>query len=135
MATFQSCSFPRRPSPKDSNILTAAKYQLHLAYYRYQVNTGQYVMSPGEKVTYNLVVLSLLGLLFFAVYYCLPRSTIAALQRLTYYITGQRQVMLNAVQILDDVVQQNSGGVVASLKDAGVIAALNANDTDVFAMH
>ena len=134
MATYQPCSFPHRPSSKDSNILTEARYQLHLAYYRYEVNTGQYVMSPGEKLTYNLVVLSLLGLLSFAIYYFLPQSAIAAMHRLVYYLTGKRKAIFKVVRAMDGVIKQNSGGNVASLKDAGVIVVLNSNDTDAFAM-
>ncbi|KAK4612114.1 hypothetical protein CLAFUW4_13360 [Fulvia fulva] len=134
MATYQPCSFPRPPSKEESSIFTKVKYQLHLAYYRYEVNTGQYVMSPGEKLTYNLVVFSLLGLFFFAVSYCLPRSAIAAIHRLVYDLTGHRQALINILRAMDGVVQQSSGGVIARLKGAGVVVALNSNDTDVFAM-
>jgi hypothetical protein len=86
MATYNPPAFPRRP--KTSNILTETRYQLQLAYYRYEINTALYVMSPGEKLAYNLILLSLLLMFVTSVYYYFPRTVQLGLQRLGYYITG-----------------------------------------------
>ncbi|KAI7545255.1 hypothetical protein KC331_g6327 [Hortaea werneckii] len=88
MATYSPASFPRRPAPKDSNLFTETRYQLQLAYYRYEINSALYVMSPGEKFAYNMIVLSLLALLLTSVYYYFPNTLRLGVHRLGYYITG-----------------------------------------------
>ncbi|KAI7111231.1 hypothetical protein D0869_10482 [Hortaea werneckii] len=88
MATYNPASFPRRPAPKDSNLFTETRYQLQLAYYRYEINSALYVMSPGEKFAYNMIVLSLLALLLTSVYYYFPNTLRLGVHRLGYYITG-----------------------------------------------
>lgn len=127
MATFNPASFPRRP--KRSNIFTEAWYHTKLAYYQYEVNTGMYVMSPGEKTAYNLIVLSLLVLLVSTVYYCRPRTMIPGLERLAYYLTGYyRQsvaVMLETPPIARNI-WQSTGEAAASLSGFG-ISAMNTN--------
>lgn len=122
MATYHPAPFPRRP--KHSNPFSETKYYAQLAYYRYEVNTGMYVMSPGEKFVYNMILFSLLALLFSAVYYYLPRTTIIGLQRLAYYFTGHYKLHVNGVVVAQGVLQ-SSGDAVASLKDHG--AVLNAS--------
>lgn len=122
MATYNPPSFPRRP--KHSNIFSETRYQLHLAYYRYEINTALYVMSPGEKLAYNFVLLSLLALLFSAVYYYLPRSTIVGLQNLAYYITGSYRMQAHQFNNLDVAagMMHSSSEAVASLTDKGGMA-------------
>lgn len=122
MATYHPPSFPRRP--KHSNLFSETKYFLQLNYYRYEINTGMYVMSPGEKLVYNMVVFSLLALLFSAVYYYLPKTTIIGLQRLAYYFTGSHKLHVNGVVVAQGVLQ-SSGEAVASLADQR--AVLNAS--------
>ncbi|KAK4497065.1 hypothetical protein PRZ48_011514 [Zasmidium cellare] len=122
MATYNPPSFPRRP--KHSNILSETKYLLQLNYYRYEINTGMYVMSPCEKLVYNMVFLSLLVLLFSAVYYYLPKTTIIGLQRLAYYFTGSHKLHVNSVVVAQGVLH-SSGEAVASLAEQR--AVLNAS--------
>ncbi|KAI5361371.1 putative small subunit of serine palmitoyltransferase [Septoria linicola] len=90
MGTYNPAEFPRRP--KSSTIFSEAHYQWRLAYYRYEINTGLYVMSAGEKTAFNLVLLSLLAFCFAAVYYCLPQAAINSLHRLAFYVTGTYRV-------------------------------------------
>lgn len=117
MATYNPPSFPRRP--KHSNLFSETRYQLQLAYYRYEINTALYVMSPGEKLAYNMVVLSLLALLFSTVYYYLPKTTVMGLQRLAYYVTGSdRMHQINNLDVAAGVMH-SSGEAVASLADQG----------------
>lgn len=118
MATYHPPSFPRRP--KHSNIFTETKYVLQLNYYRYEVNTGMYVMSPGEKFVYNMIFFSLLALFFSAVYYYLPRTTVIGLRRLAYYFTGSHKLHMNDVVRAQNVLQ-NSGEAAASLTGQGAV--------------
>ncbi|CAK1359123.1 uncharacterized protein RHO25_002534 [Cercospora beticola] len=127
MGTYTPATFPRRP--KNSNVFTDTYYHWQLAYYRYEVHTGLYVMSSWEKIAFNLVMLSLLALCFAAVYYCLPRAAIKSLQRLAYYATGTYRMASSPIQPGPDIAQRiihASGEAVASLGNNG-IAALNAS--------
>lgn len=128
MGTYSPAAFPRRP--KNSNIFSEAYYQWQLAYYRYEVNTGLYVMSTAEKAAFNLVVFSLLALCLAFTYYCLPRAAIEALQRLAYYLTGYYKMptaITAPIPHLAQRVLQRSGEAVASLGHDGGTAALNAS--------
>ncbi|EME78150.1 uncharacterized protein MYCFIDRAFT_212647 [Pseudocercospora fijiensis CIRAD86] len=91
MTTYNPPSFPHRP--KHRNIFTEIKYQIHLAYYRYEINTALYVMSPGEKTAFNILFLSLIILLASGIYYYLPRATVFGLHRLAYYLTGTHKLV------------------------------------------
>ncbi|KAM3422078.1 hypothetical protein BST61_g2454 [Cercospora zeina] len=128
MGTYTPATFPRRP--ENSNVFTDAYYHWQLAYYRYEVHTGLYVMTAAEKMAFNLVVFSLLALCFAAVYYCLPRAAIKSLQRLAYYTTGTYKMPSSTIDPEPDMAQRillhGSGEAIASLGNTGV-AALNAS--------
>jgi len=109
MATYRPAAYPRRA--KHNTLYSEAIYQVKLAYYRYELTTGQYVMSSNEKVAYNLIVMLLLGLLFSAVYFSLPRTTITGLQRLVYYLTGSHHK-------LEMDVMKGMAGVIAQTPDS-----------------
>ncbi|KAI7462694.1 hypothetical protein KC351_g16207 [Hortaea werneckii] len=132
MATYNPASFPRRPAPKDSNLFTETRYQLQLAYYRYEINSALYVMSPGEKLAYNMIVLSLLALLLTSVYYYFPNTLRLGVHRLGYYITGtssQKFAASGAASLgLRDtagrvLVDRSMEAAVSSLRDVGVAAS------------
>lgn len=118
MATYNPPSFPRRP--KQSNLFTETKYLLQLSYYRYEVNTGMYVMSPGEKFVLNMIFFSIFALLFSAVYYYLPRTTIIGVRRLAYYFIGHHKLHMNDVVVARGVFQ-SSGEAAASLTGQGAV--------------
>jgi hypothetical protein len=80
MATYEPLPFPRRP--KSPSMASSIRYQAQLIYYRYEINTGLYVMSPGEKLAFNLVNLVFATLLLSVVYYFLPLSLVSFGQRL-----------------------------------------------------
>ena len=80
MSTYEPYPFPRRP--KSPSMIGDVRYQVQLMYYRYEINTGLYVMSPGEKLAFNLVNLTVAALLLSVVYYFLPRSLVGYAQRL-----------------------------------------------------
>ncbi|RMZ00609.1 hypothetical protein D0860_07931 [Hortaea werneckii] len=134
MATYNPASFPRRPAPKDSNLFTETRYQLQLAYYRYEINSALYVMSPGEKLAYNMIVLSLLALLLTSVYYYFPNTLRLGVHRLGYYITGtssssQKFAAASSFGLRDTagrvLVDRSMEAAVSSLRDVGAMAASN----------
>ena len=63
-------------------MAASIRYQAQLMYYRYEINTGLYVMSPGEKLAFNLVNLTIATLLLSVVNYFLPLSLVGYAQRL-----------------------------------------------------
>jgi len=80
MATYAPLPFPRRP--KTPSTAASIRYQAQLLHYRYEINTGLYVMSPGEKLAFNLVNLAFAALLFSAVFYFfLPLELVGFAQR------------------------------------------------------
>ena len=79
MATYNPSPFPRRA--KEPTPFNELRYQAQLLYYRYEINTGLYVMSPGEKLAFNLFFLGLATLLLSAVYYCMPLSVVRSLHK------------------------------------------------------
>ncbi|GAB1736252.1 hypothetical protein NU219Hw_g6925t1 [Hortaea werneckii] len=138
MATYNPASFPRRPAPKDSNLFTETRYQLQLAYYRYEINSALYVMSPGEKFAYNMIVLSLLALLLTSVYYYFPDTLRLGVHRLGYYITGTSSssssqkfaAAASSLGLRDTagrVLVDRSMEAVSTLRDVGAVAARNAS--------
>lgn len=92
MSTYNPPVFPRRPSPKERNPIAEFRYQLQLAYYRYEINTGLYVMSPGEKLAYNLILLALLAFFLSSVWYYFPYTVKYSVGRLLFYMTGTQPV-------------------------------------------
>ncbi|KAI7257301.1 hypothetical protein KC343_g7558 [Hortaea werneckii] len=141
MATYNPASFPRRPAPKDSNLFTETRYQLQLAYYRYEINSALYVMSPGEKLAYNMIVLSLLALLLTSVYYYFPNTLRLGVHRLGYYITGtssssQKFAAAASLGLRDPagrvLVDRSMEAAVSSLRDAGAAAVAASNASSAF---
>ena len=122
MATYNPPAFPRRP--KHSTLFSEARYQLQLTYYRYEINTALYVMSPGEKFAYNFIFFSILILLFSASYYYLPSAMYLSIERLGYYFTGTTKLDVVGT-IPGSGVLQGSGDAMASLAEAGSV--LNAS--------
>lgn len=91
MVNYQPAVSPDRP--KQHTVLSAITYHVKLAYFRYEILTGQYIMSAGEKTAYNLINLSLLALCLAAVVY-LPGSLYLGCQRLAYYLTGSEEIRI-----------------------------------------
>lgn len=80
MPTYEPLPFPRRP--KTSTFFSELQYQAQLLQYRYEINTGLYVMSPGEKLAFNVFHLILVTLLLIAAYYCMPIFMVRGLHQL-----------------------------------------------------
>lgn len=115
MSTYSPPTFPRRP--KISTPLSDLRYNISLAYYRYQVNTGLYVMSPGEKLAFNLLVLLLVVLLLGGINYCLPRTLVRSTFRVAFSGLANKQQM---VEVRQSVVHARAAGdAMASLMEGG----------------
>jgi hypothetical protein len=125
MATYNPPSFPRKPSPKNSNLFYELQYQSRLLYYRYEINTGQYVMSPGEKLAYNFAFFSFLAFLLSAVYFCLPSAVCVSTHRLGYYFTGTSQLDVARMSAASAEVMRSGGreAMRSLVKQGGVINA------------
>lgn len=108
MSTYSPPSFPRRS--KTSNFINEFHYQAKLLHYRYEINTGLYVMSPGEKLAFNLIFLALVTLVLSTVYYCLPVFVIRNLHRVAGFIGGSFKSSVYRVEVRTAVLQ---GGVAA----------------------
>lgn len=120
MSTYNPPSFPRRP--KTPSLVGDLRYQAQLAYYRYEINTGLYVMSPGEKLAFNLVHLFLLALMLSALYYCLPGVLTRPLRRLPYFLNGSLSSRgVQKVNVHEAVLHtRGAGEAIASLTEGGM---------------
>lgn len=83
-------------------------------------------MSPGEKLAFNLTVLSLLLLFVSAVYYYLPRSALVGLRRLAYYFTGSHRLHLSAVDMTQNVLHSTMEAAASLADKGGVVNASSA---------
>jgi hypothetical protein len=114
MSTYNPPSFPRRS--KTSTTINELHYQAKLLHYRYEINTGLYVMSPGEKLAFNLLFLGLVTLLLSTVYYCLPLFVVRSLQRLAGFICSGVKGSVYRVEVRTAVLREGVAGEhVASL--------------------
>ncbi|GAB7332706.1 hypothetical protein MBLNU13_g04452t1 [Cladosporium sp. NU13] len=106
MSTYNPPSFPRRS--KTSTPINELYYQARLLHYRYEINTGLYVMSPGEKLAFNLIFLALATLLLSTVYYCTPPFVTQSLHRLAGFLCSGVKGSVYRVDVSTAVLQ---GGV------------------------
>ncbi|KAA8568981.1 hypothetical protein EYC84_007950 [Monilinia fructicola] len=78
-----SYSFPTSPKLREQySYMEGLKYQLRLMYYRYEVTFSAYVLTPGEKLVMNSVVLLSLGLVGYTLLSCLPNFIFQTFQRI-----------------------------------------------------
>lgn len=114
MSTYNPPQFPRRS--KISTPISELHYQAKLLHYRYEINTGLYVMSPGEKLAFNLIFLALTTLLLSAVYYCIPLFMIRSLHKLASLVGSSVKGSVYRVEVRTAVLQGGIAGEhVASL--------------------
>jgi hypothetical protein len=114
MATYDPSPFPRRA--KNPSLLNELRYQAQLLHFRYEINTGLYVMSPGEKLAFNLFFLGLATLLLYAVYYCLPLSVVRNLHKAVGSVGSSVKGSVYRMEVRTTIVQGGVAGEhVASL--------------------
>jgi hypothetical protein len=77
-------------SPRQLRLSLSAKLanELRLRYYRYEVTFGLYVMTAGEKLVLNGIVLSIFFAVLYGLYVGLRPFLIHLICRLVYYLTG-----------------------------------------------
>jgi len=104
------------------------RYQAQLMYYRYEINTGLYVMSPGEKLAFNLVVLAFAALLLSVVYHFMPLSLVGYAQRFVGGVCGSLSSAGTQERKMQGALLQGllPGEAAATLNEGGM-AATNAS--------
>lgn len=127
MATYNPPSFPRRPSPKDSTLFSEIRYYIQLAYYRYEINTALYVMSPAEKLAYNLILFSMLALFVASVCCYFPYTVKHGFGRLGCHSTGTQRAAGPGMGGLSYVVLDRTVEAAQSLVQAGGGGPANAS--------
>ena len=67
---------------------TKVSNYLRLRHYQYEVTFGLYIMTPGEKLIFNAIILATLATLLYALFWGFQPFIVNALCRIIYYITG-----------------------------------------------
>ncbi|OJD14216.1 hypothetical protein AJ78_05430 [Emergomyces pasteurianus Ep9510] len=91
-----SSSYPYAPPIDDPapyhrsrpNVLKRLRSRLQLAYYRYEVTYGIYVMTPEEKFVANTFLLVFISLLVWGLFLYFPPLLFQKLGRLAWILTG-----------------------------------------------
>lgn len=123
MGTYNPPAFPRRP--KVSTPLSELRYEVQILYYRYEINTALYVMSAGEKIAFNLVLVLFLVLSFSTIYYCLPQALSASIRRIAHYYGGSSNTKLSVAGVAGAEVMKRTSDAMASLAESN--ARMNAS--------
>jgi len=84
-------SVSRRGKP---SLLSRTVTYIQLMYYRYEVTFSPYVMSHGEKIVMNTIVVTLLSLLLLGIVSYLPQLLTRASLRLFWLYTGADDQLL-----------------------------------------
>ncbi|KAJ5537078.1 hypothetical protein N7513_010264 [Penicillium frequentans] len=74
---------------------------VRLGYYRYEVTFGLYVMTWTEKCVANIIVLTVLGLLLWALAFYFPSILYHKLTRLAWLLTGHSDAGVRVPGIID----------------------------------
>ncbi|KAJ5525146.1 hypothetical protein N7494_011796 [Penicillium frequentans] len=86
---------------------------VQLGYYRYEVTFGLYVMTWTEKCVANIIVLTVLGLLLWALVFYFPSILYHKLTRLAWLLTGHSDAGVRVPGIIDKHGKYNSPSSVA----------------------
>jgi hypothetical protein len=87
-----SFKFPTQPKRREkASVLENLVYQVHLMYYRYEVTFSAYVLTPGEKIVLNSIVLFLFGLIFTGIVSYLPPLLTRGLVSILWLRTGHKE--------------------------------------------
>ncbi|KAL2371351.1 hypothetical protein, variant [Blastomyces gilchristii SLH14081] len=79
---------PAPLNPNSPSLLKRLTNRLQLAYYRYEVTYGIYVMTPGEKFVANTFLLVFISLLVYGLFLYFPPLLYQKLSRLAWILTG-----------------------------------------------
>jgi hypothetical protein len=87
-----SFKFPTQPTRREkASVLEKLVYQVHLMYYRYEVTFSAYVLTPGEKIVLNSIVLFLFGLVFTGIVSYIPPLITRGLVNILWLRTGHEE--------------------------------------------
>jgi hypothetical protein len=87
-----SFKFPTQPKRREkASVLENLVYQVHLIYYRYEVTFSAYVLTPGEKIVLNSIVLFLFGLIFTGIVSYLPPLLTRGLVNILWLRAGHKE--------------------------------------------
>jgi hypothetical protein len=76
------------PNRRDASVLDAFLKCLRLWYYQYEVTFSPYVMTTGEKLVLNSIVVLFFSLLMMGVYTYLPNLVMRVAMRLFWLYSG-----------------------------------------------
>ncbi|KIW82201.1 hypothetical protein Z517_05228 [Fonsecaea pedrosoi CBS 271.37] len=88
LATSSSSSSHRSLGKPLVSMPAKLSNYLRLRYYQYEVTFGLYVMTPGEKLIFNSVILIAFTALLYALFWGFEPFIVNTLCRLIYYLTG-----------------------------------------------
>jgi hypothetical protein len=76
------------PMRRRQSFFSTLMGKIELAYYRYEVTFSPYVMTTGEKLVLNTIVVVLLSLLILGMVTYLPKLVTRAAIKLVYFYAG-----------------------------------------------
>ncbi|PGH10514.1 hypothetical protein AJ79_05442 [Helicocarpus griseus UAMH5409] len=80
------------PPTGQPSLFKRISNRLRLAYYRYEVTYGLYVMTPEEKMVANSFLVVFIALLIWALFLYFPPLLFQKLRRLVWILTGTDEV-------------------------------------------
>ena len=119
MSTPEHPVLPPKYAPQPSRLKRVLE-RLRIAYYRYEVTYGLYVMSPGEKLVANTFVLVCLSLLIWALFWYFPALLYAKMGRLGWILTGKDGI---------EEVRNGTAGLISGSGSANVAGGTSASAT------
>lgn len=79
---------PQGPSRLSISIPPKITNYVRLRYYQYQVTFGLYMLTSGEKLIFNTILLTILSAILYTLCWGLQDFLISCLCRLIYYVYG-----------------------------------------------
>ncbi|KAN0098209.1 hypothetical protein V8E51_013872 [Hyaloscypha variabilis] len=81
-------SFKASPlKPRKQSLFSTVMGKIELMYYQYEVTLSPYVMTPGEKLVLNTIVVVIFPLLFLGLATYLPKLVVGVAARLFRFYT------------------------------------------------
>ena len=69
-------------------IPTKVSNYVHLRYYQYEVTFGLYMMTPGEKVVFNTILLGILAAIACGLFFGLQPFLVKLVCQMLWYMSG-----------------------------------------------
>lgn len=90
MSSLQILSSSPTPPPSRRRVSVTAKLSnlLRLRYYQYEVTFGLYILTPGEKMLLNTIILSIFAALLYAFSWGVQPFLVNTICQVLYYVLG-----------------------------------------------